>query len=65
MIVFMIVGFLGATLLGSKKLKELYQRIVSNKWAYLIQELALMALFVVAILFIVNSTYSPFIYFQY
>lgn len=59
------VGILGATVFGSGKVQEMYRRVVATKAGYLLQEVVLLLLFAVAILFMVNSTYSPFIYFQY
>lgn len=64
-ICFAIVGILGSTLLGSPKILGWYHKLSSTKTGYLIQEMGLLLVFVVAILFMVNSTYSPFIYFQY
>ena len=61
----MAIGIVGATLLGSPKLKALYQREVQKPVVYFVQEIGLLLLFVVAILCMVSSTYSPFIYFQY
>ena len=65
MIVFTVIGILGATLLGSPRIKALYGKLSEKKWFYLASELVLILLFVVSVLFVVNSTYSPFIYFQY
>ena len=64
-IFFTVIGILGSTLLGSPKIIAWYNKAVSTKTGYLIQEMALLTVFVVAILFMVNSAYSPFIYFQY
>ena len=65
MITFVIIGVLGATVLGSKHCKKVYDKVVATKVGFAVQEVLLLVLFVIAILFIVNSTYSPFIYFQY
>lgn len=59
------VGIIGATLLGSQKVKSWYGNVSSTAVGYFLQEVILLAIFIVAILFMVNSTYSPFIYFQY
>lgn len=64
-ILFAMIGILGSTLLGSPKLIAWYQKFAATKIGYCIQELTLLAVFAVAILFMINSTYSPFIYFQY
>ncbi len=65
LIVLIIVGILGATVLGSPKLTAYYKKISANPVVFVVQEIGLLLLFVLSILFIVNSTYSPFIYFQY
>ncbi len=65
MITLVIIAILGATVLGNKKIKSVYSKIVETKVGYIIQEILLIALFILAILFMVNSVYSPFIYFQY
>lgn len=64
-IVFVIIGTAGSTLFGSPKLIALKDKLAATKAGYLVQELLLLAVFAAAILFMVNSTYSPFIYFQY
>nr|WP_167753552.1 MBOAT family protein [Streptococcus cuniculi] len=60
-----MIGIAGATVLGSQRVKSWYGAIVSTRLGYLLQELVLLVMFIIAILFMVNSTYSPFIYFQY
>ena len=65
MVTFVIIGVLGSTILGSNKVKEVYNRFVSTQYGYMIQEIAILALFILGLMFMVSSTYSPFIYFQY
>ena len=65
MIVLMVVGSLGATVWGLPKVQETYKRFTDSRWGYPIHGLVLVVLFVISILFMVNSKYSPFIYFQY
>ncbi|MGT2950746.1 hypothetical protein BU202_05325 [Streptococcus cuniculi] len=60
-----LIGIIGATLLGSQRMKQWYYNVTSTTIGYLMQEIILLVIFIVAILFMVNSTYSPFIYFQY
>ncbi len=60
-----IIGFLGATLGGTKPVQRWYQRIAGTKLGYGIQQAVLTVLFALAIMFMVSSVYSPFIYFQY
>ena len=64
-IILTILGIVGATWLGNPKILKQYNKIASTKVGYTIQETALLILFVLSILYMVNSTYSPFIYFQY
>lgn len=64
-LVFVAIGILGATLLGSSKLRTFYQKLTSTNIGYLLQEFVLALLFIVSIMFMVSSGYSPFIYFQY
>lgn len=63
--VFVILGSFGATALASNRLKSWYSDFSATKIGFVIQEIILLLLFSVAILFMVNSTYHPFIYFQY
>ena len=65
MIVFMIIGTLGATVLGSSKLKEKYNKFACTKIGCIVQETGLVLLLIVSLMFVVSATYSPFIYFQY
>lgn len=64
-VVFAVIGILGATLLGSQKLRTSYQKLTATSVGYLLQEGVLAVLFVISIIFMVSSGYSPFIYFQY
>ncbi len=64
-IVFTVIGILGATVFGSPKAINLYKQFISTKIGYIIQEIILFILFIIAVLFMVSSTYRPFIYFQY
>ncbi len=60
-----VIGTLSSTVFGLKAVQNGYQRLVSTKAGYATQQLVLVLLFAVAILFMVSSGYSPFIYFQY
>ena len=65
-IVFLTVsGILGATVLGSPRLQETYRRWSATALGYGLQELVLLALLAASVVAMINSTYSPFIYFQY
>lgn len=61
----MIIGTLGSTVFAWNKLKIWCKRVTSSSVGFLIQEIIIFMLFLIAILCMVNSTYSPFIYFQY
>ena len=63
--VMIIVGCLGATVLSFKFFVDLKEKINQNKVLYTIQEAGVLVLMILSVLYIVNSTYSPFIYFQY
>lgn len=64
-IVLMFIAVIGATLFGLPKIQSLYQRVIQKAYGYAVYQLIIIVLFVVSILFMVNATYSPFIYFQY
>ena len=65
MITLMITGILGATLFGMPKVQAAYERVVKTKLGYLMQQIVFIILFIIALMFMVNAKYSPFIYFQY
>ena len=65
MIALIIIGLVGALFLNNKKIVELYQKIVKNKYGFIFAETVLFLLMFLAIMFMINSNYSPFIYFQY
>ncbi len=64
-IVLVVVAVLGATVFGLPKIQQAYKWCIQKPLGYLLHQIILVALFVVSILFMINSTYSPFIYFQY
>ena len=64
-ITLVIIAFLGATLLGDRRIFSFYENNIKKTGYYLLQEVLIIALFVLSMIFIVNSTYSPFIYFQF
>ena len=65
MITLIVVGILGATVWGLPRVQAAYHKITQSKIGYCVHEIILFALFILAIMFMVNSNYSPFIYFQY
>ncbi len=64
-ITLMSLGILGATLLGSPHIQKYYKKFSETTVGYCMQQVILLVLFFTAILFMINSTYSPFLYFQY
>lgn len=64
-IAFAIIGLLGATVLGNEKIIALNNKFYATKVGYTIENVLLIILFALAIIFMVNSDFSPFIYFQY
>lgn len=65
LITFIVIGFIGATLLGNQKLKDFYKAMNGKAWFYILKEAVLIILLLVSVAFMINSTYSPFIYFQF
>lgn len=61
----MIIAIFGATIWGLPSIQNAYQKVIKTKLGYLFNELIIIVLFVIAMMFMVNSNYSPFIYFQY
>lgn len=65
MITMMVIGIFGATFWGFPQVQTRYNRFVQTKSGYLCQQVVFIMLFILSIIFMVNSSYSPFIYFQY
>lgn len=65
MIFLMILAILGATVFSLDRIQKFSMRFCGTKVGFAIREVGVLFLFILAILFMVNSTYSPFIYFQY
>lgn len=59
------IGVLGATVFGLPKIQQGYQKLIRTKCGYILHGIAVLLLFSISIMFMVNSQYSPFIYFQY
>lgn len=64
-LVIIIIAFLGATLSNLKIFEKLKEWMNSTKQGILIKFIIYFVLFVIAILFMINSSYSPFLYFQF
>lgn len=59
------VAVAGATVFAIPRLQALPGKLTEKKGWFVAQELGLILLMVLSVIFMVNSTYSPFIYFQY
>ena len=65
MVFLMTVGTVGAILPGLSPVQNCWNKISKNKAVFCISQILLLGLGVLAVMFMINSTYSPFIYFQY
>ncbi len=65
LLVLMCTGILGATVLGSPRIKNCWQKVSGTRAGFAVQESVLIILLMLSVIAIVSSTYSPFIYFQY
>ena len=61
----LVIGIVGATVFSAPALRKLWARTNENKGLYAVKMIILLALFALSIVFMVNSSYSPFIYFRY
>ena len=59
------VGILGATVWGHPEIQKRRETMVSSNVGYVLQWLLFLILFLLAVITMVSSNYSPFIYFQY
>lgn len=64
-IAFAVIGLFGSTILGLEGVKDACENKRDSSGAMFFRELLGILLFAVAIMFMVNSTYSPFMYFQF
>ena len=64
-VVLMVIATVGALALDGGWAKKVHAKIQSNAPLFCVAQLALLLLMVLSVMFMVNSTYSPFIYFQY
>lgn len=59
------IALLGATLPATRPAQKLAQRLHASPGLYLVKMLGLFILMGIAVIFMVNAGYSPFLYFQY
>lgn len=65
-IAFAVISLFGSTILGLEGVKDYFERVRENSAGFMFfRQLLGLVLFAVAIMFMVSSTYSPFLYFQY
>lgn len=64
-ILLVIIALIGATALHLKWFQVLSDKINRSKVLFIIQEVVLFSFIIASVIFMVNSSYSPFIYFQY
>ena len=64
-VVLMVIATVGALALDGGWVKKVHAKIQSSAPLFCVAQLALLLLMVLSVMFMVNSTYSPFIYFQY
>ena len=64
-IILCVVGVIGATLFSASKLKKIVYHVQQNNVGLIVQEVVLFGLMIVSVICMINSTYSPFIYFRY
>lgn len=65
MIVLSIIAVLGATVLRLHIFQQWSSQLENSKTGVIFKELGLIMLMILSVICMVNSTYSPFIYFQY
>ncbi|MBR5959584.1 MAG: MBOAT family protein [Clostridia bacterium] len=63
-LVFLIISII-CQLFGVEKARKRIQGLLASKTGNIIKKVFLLMLFVIDVLYVVNSTYSPFIYFQF
>lgn len=65
-IVTLIIAFIGSTMLGKGKVRKFMNETVNSQLKlYLLKAVGAIALFIIAVIYMVSSSYSPFIYFQF
>lgn len=58
-------ALLGSTVFGLPPIKKLVLKMRTYPLFYTVSELIVILIFIIALIFMINSTYSPFLYFQY
>ncbi len=64
-IVFLLIISVFSQIIGIKAIKPRMEKMFENGIVVVAKRIVLLLLMVVAIMFVVNSSYSPFIYFQF
>ena len=60
-----VLAIMGATVFGLPSIQTRYQKMINSQCGFIFHQLICLFVFILAIVFMVNSKYSPFIYFQY
>ena len=64
-VILMLIGIIGATILGNYKIRKLRGLFEKQPLLFGIREIFLIFVGIITVMCMVNSTYSPFLYFQY
>lgn len=64
-IFYLIIAVIGSLVFGTQKVLSLYEHLKGKYWFYIVQEIVIIALFVLSIIYMMSSTFTPFIYFQF
>lgn len=64
-IFYLSIAIIGSLLPGIPKVLSLYQKLKEKYWFYIVQEVVIIALFILSIIYMMSSTFTPFIYFQF
>lgn len=64
-IFYLTVAIIGSLLPGTQRVLSMYNSLKDKYWFYILQEVVLYALFILSIIYMMTSTFSPFIYFQF
>ena len=65
LILAVVCALLGSYLFSIKRLRALPDRLRRNKVTFALSELVILAAFVLSLIFMINSAYTPFLYFGY
>ena len=64
-VVLLIIAFIGSVIGFWKSYLDRYLNMINNSGLVIVKRSIYLVIFAISILFMINSTYSPFIYFQF